>query len=245
MRHHNFLIRLVVLCLASTGWARGSAGTLHSIDGETLRAVIEEVRDTHGVPALAAAILTQDGPALIEVVGVRNRWETAKAGRSDMFHLGSCTKAFTGWLAGWAVENGHLRWNSTLGEVFPQQSLLWPNEHTEITLEQLLTHRSGLEGDLPRGLNHWPRQSTHEIDGWSTKEQRVEFIELLGELLLESEPGTKYAYCNTNQILAGAMVEQVTGKPWEHLLEELLFQPLGIEEYGHGPMGQPGEIKQP
>ena len=124
------------------------------LDSTSLVALLEEIRTKHDVPALAAAIVTDEGPVLIEVAGVRKRGDKTKAEKNDMFHVGSCTKAFTGWLAGWAVEQWMLRWDSTLGEVFPRESRRLPDKHKQITLEQLVTHRSGITGDLTKGLDH-------------------------------------------------------------------------------------------
>lgn len=245
--------RIPALMCALSAW-NCMAQTPAGLDSASLSAVLEEIRARHDVPALAAAVVTDKGPVLIEVVGVRKRGDKTKAEKSDMFHLGSCTKAFTGWLAAWAVERGKLRWNSTLGEVFPRQSRKWSDQHKQITLEQLLTHRSGFEADastaaadqLPKGLDHWPRQSKPLVNGRETKKQRQEFVEALGEKPLTTEPGTTYAYSNSNQILAAAMIEEATGTPWEDLLEKQLFLALGMKETGQGPMATRGGIpRQP
>jgi D-alanyl-D-alanine carboxypeptidase len=156
---------LLALLFALLPWPCASE-TQGGLNSESLAEVLEEVRAKHDVPALGAAIVTEDGPVLIEVVGVRKRGDKTKAEKGDMFHLGSCTKAFTGWLAGWAVENGKLRWDSKLSETFPRESRKWSAQHKQITLEQLLTHRAGFHSDasveipeqLPKGLDHWPRQ---------------------------------------------------------------------------------------
>jgi CubicO group peptidase (beta-lactamase class C family) len=235
---------VLVLLLALLAWPC-AAETQGGLESESLAALLEEVRAKHDVPALGAAIVTEDGPVLIEVVGVRKRGDRTKAQKNDMFHLGSCTKAFTGWLAGWAVENGKLRWDSTLGEIFPRESRKWSEAQKGITLKQLLTHRSGIEGDLPGGNDRWRHQSSPKVDGRETKRQRLEMVEALSDHSLASEPGSTYTYCNTNQILAAAMVEQVTRKPWETLIEELIFRPLAMREVGQGPMGQRGRIEQP
>lgn len=237
---------VILACAFATSSAigQGSAGT-PTLSSETLAELLEELRAKHDVPALAAGIFTKDGPVMIEVVGVRKRGTPRKAQKTDMFHLGSCTKPFTGWLAGWAVEQGHLRWDSTIAEVFPREARRWPDAHKKITLEQLLTHRSGIYGDLPKGFDHWPRQTRVQPQGHETRKQRLELVEALGSLTLRSEPGSEEHYCNTNQIVAAAMVEETVGKPWENLLEELLFRPLGIEAVGQGPMGRPGRVDQP
>lgn len=243
----------LALVLALFSWDC-PAQSANGLDSQSMAAALEEIRAKHDVPALAAAIVTDKGPVLIEVVGVRKRGDKTKAEKNDMFHLGSCTKAFTGWLAGWAVENGKLRWDSTLAEVFPRQARKWPDKHKQITLEQLVTHRSGFQADasvevseqLPKGFDHWPRQSKPCVKGRETKKQRQEFAEALGEKPLETEPSTTFAYSNSNQILAAAMIEEVSGTPWEDLLEEHIFGPLGMKETGQGPMAtKGGPVKQP
>jgi CubicO group peptidase (beta-lactamase class C family) len=63
---------------------------------------------------------------------------------------------------------------------------------------------------------------------------------------LQTEPGETYVYCNSNQILAAAMVEEVSGKPWDNLIDELLFNPLGMNETGQSPMATRGRpARQP
>jgi len=244
---------LLALLLALLPWPC-AAETKGGLNSESLAAVLEEIRAKHDVPALGAAIVTEDGPVLIEVVGVRKRGDRAKVEKADMFHLGSCTKAFTGWLAGWAVENGKLRWDSTLSEIFPRESRKWTDQHKQITLEQLLTHRAGFDPDasveipdqLPKGFNHWPRQSKPSVNGRETRKQRQEFVEALDEKPLQTEPGITFAYSNSSQILAAAMIEEVAGLPWEDLLEKHLFLPLGMKEVGQGPMAtRSGPPRQP
>ena len=238
---------LALLVTLSTALALSGSGSskFTNLQEQQLGEILEEVRDKHDVPALAAAIVTADGEIVYEVVGVRKRGSSKKAERSDLFHLGSCTKPFTGWLAGWAVENGKLRWDSTLGEIFPRQSKRWKEEKRGITLAQLLTHRSGIEGDLPGGFDRWPKQKRPMVVGRDTAKQRIDLVEAFERDRLHSQPGTKFAYCNTNQILAAAMIEEATGTSWEDLLEQNLLQPLGIADAGQGPMGKTGPIDQP
>jgi CubicO group peptidase (beta-lactamase class C family) len=61
----------------------------------------------------------------------------------------------------------------------------------------------------------------------------------------EARPGTKYIYSNAGYSIAGAMAEQVMKTPWETLMKEILFKPLGMTTAGFGAMGTPGKIDQP
>jgi CubicO group peptidase (beta-lactamase class C family) len=79
----------------------------------------------------------------------------------------------------------------------------------------------------------------------TTTAQRVNLIRLTLDKKPESEPGTKFAYSNTGYAIAAAMGEKVTGKSWETLIQEELFDPLGMTSAGFGPPGTKGQVDQP
>jgi CubicO group peptidase (beta-lactamase class C family) len=138
------------------------------------------------------------------------------------------------------VEQGKLRWDSTIAEVFPEESRNWNAAWHSVTLEQLLAHRSGLPAEFPRDLwaRCWKREGT-------PTQQRM----MLADGLLRDPPkhkaGEKFEYSNANFTIAGAMAERVTGAAWEDLMRERLYAPLGITTAGVGAPGTPGSIDQP
>src|SRR4029077_7518988 len=87
-----------------------------------------------------------------DACGTRRAGQDILVTMEDRFHLGSDSKAFTSLLAGQFVETGKLRWDSTLAEVFPELKDKMDAEFAKITLEQLLSHSSGL-ADAPALLD--------------------------------------------------------------------------------------------
>lgn len=193
--------------------------------------------DEH-VPALGAAVVDASGQLVsCAVNGVRKAGEAVAVTAVDKFHLGSCTKSMTATLAGLLVDEGKLRWTTTMGEIFPD---VHPG-YQPVTLEQLLCHRGGVPSDLkPGGL--WMR--LWEQKG-SPREQRAYLTrELLASPPFHT-PGTRYLYSNAGYALIGAMLETLADKPWEALMQERLFQPLGMSSAGFGPPSTSGELDQP
>jgi CubicO group peptidase (beta-lactamase class C family) len=126
------------------------------------------------------------------------------------------------------VEDGLLNWSATIRDVFPElASRLHPDFQT-VTLTQLLTHRAG----LPHDTSWW------RLPGLTTTDQRrAALLSLLSKPPL-TKPGTVYAYSNAGYVMAGLMAEQVTGQSWEELIQQRLFDPLGMKSAGFGPPGQ-------
>src|SRR5208337_2717236 len=135
------------------------------------------------------------------------------------------------------VDDGLLSWSSMIRDVFPEvASRLHPDFQTA-TLADLLTHRAGLPHDTSWG--RLPSLTT-------TDQRRSALLALLSEPPL-TRPGTVYAYSNAGYVMAGLMAEQVSGQSWEELIQQRLFEPLGMKSAGFGPPGQSnrGRIDQP
>lgn len=223
------------LCLALSFLTIATAHSAPTLDGET-----EEIRARHGLPALAVLAM-KDGKVLGEAAaGVRKLGGNERVTVSDSWHIGSCTKAMTATLAAMFVQEGRLKWTTSVGEVFPEWKAQTNPDWAGVTLEQLLTHRSGAPGDAPRDL--WAvarkRQGT-------PREQRLAFVKGLVTRAPEAPPGTKYIYSNQGFAIAGAMLERVSNRSWEDLMRERLFLPLHMESAGFGEPATVGKIDQP
>lgn len=193
-----------------------------------LAEVLEPIRARHDLPALAGAILQGDQLVGLGASGVRRRGGDAKVTPQDLFHLGSCTKAMTATLCALLVEGGKLRWTTTVGEVFPaaKAAPAWRG----VTLEQLLTNRGGAPGDLDGG-GLWGRLWRHP---GTPPEMRLALVEGVVAEPPALPPGTKYLYSNAGFSIAGAMAERAVGRPYEELMCEMLFVPLGMASAGFG-----------
>jgi CubicO group peptidase (beta-lactamase class C family) len=109
-----------------------------------------------------------------------------------------------------------------------------------VTLEQLLTHRAGAPAEPPPNLwrNAWTQQGT-------PTEQRLQFVRGLLLRRPDPAPGTAFVYSNQGYAIAGAMLERVTGQPWETLMTTLLFPARVMPNAGFGAPASVGKVDQP
>ncbi|HXJ73470.1 MAG TPA: serine hydrolase domain-containing protein, partial [Candidatus Dormibacteraeota bacterium] len=208
---------------------------------------------------MGAAVLRGERIIAQGAAGVRKRGTAEHITLDDRFHLGSCTKPMTATLVAMLVEEGKLNWTATLGELFAETVKPMHPAWEKVTLRQVLAHLSGLRFDpdglaqvfnlfrapyasLRRGaeLMRHPRSTLRTLP-----QQRLEIMRQALSRPPGIPPGTKYWYSNEGYILAGAVLEQLTGRAWEDLMRERLFQPLGITTGGFGPPGSPGTTDQP
>jgi CubicO group peptidase (beta-lactamase class C family) len=146
----------------------------------------------------------------------------------DLWHLGSDTKIMTSTLAAIMIEQGKLEWNSTVSEVFPDLASGFHQDFRDVTLVQLLSHVAGLPANADCGA----------LMGYgSVRDQRARAVrDALGQKPL-SAPGTTYLYSNLGYIIAGAIIERVSGMEWEDALTRFVFDPLGMTTAGSGGTG--------
>lgn len=223
---------------ASTQGTRPAAATAEL---ESLDDLLKPVREQYQVPALAAAFVRPDGVVAAGAVGVRKAGGNEPVTLDDRFHIGSCTKAMTATLIGLLVEEGQLDWDTALGKVFADQNDVVRTEYQDVTLRQLLLHRSGLPDDrAPDAVFLKLRALQGPI-----QEQRRRMVELVLSRPPAAAPGTQMAYSNAGYALLGAAAERATGRAWEDLLRERVFEPLGMTTAGFGAPGTVGSADQP
>ena len=112
-----------------------------------LDAYLETVRAKYALPALAAAVVKNGEVIARSAVGVRALGTDVAVTDDDRFHLGSDTKAMTATLVGMMVDEGKLRWTSTIGEVLGAKVSGINPALAAVTLEQLLSHTGGIPTD--------------------------------------------------------------------------------------------------
>ena len=101
----------------------------------------------YDLPALAAAIVKDGTIIAAGAVGTRRVGTNIPVTIDDRFHIGSDTKAMTALLAAMLVEEGKLRWDTTVAEIFPELTGKMAPQVGGIRLEQLLSHTSGIPSD--------------------------------------------------------------------------------------------------
>lgn len=207
--------------------------------GDTAK-LLESARKKHDVPAIGVVVV-HDGKIVERVVvGARKAGDKTPATVNDVFHIGSCTKSMTATLAGILIEDGKIRWDSTVAEVLPELKDKMNEQYQTVTLEQLLQNRGGLPTNPPPKAweQAWAEKGT-------VSRQRLELITAALGQKPEAPVGKKMIYSNQGFTLAAMMLERVGGKPWEALSKEKLFQPLGMKSVGFGVPGIKGKVTQP
>ena len=205
-----------------------------------LNELIEPVRAKGKVPALAAGLIVDGKLTGFGAVGIRKGGSPVPVKGSDLWHLGSCTKAMTATVIAMQVEKRKMQWEMTIPDALPDLKEEMNVSMRDVTLRQLLNHRSGL-GTHPDAKDWdlaWTQRGT-------PTEQRLSFIRAVLAREPEVTPGTKYIYSNQNYAIAGAMLERILNQSWENLMRELLFNPLGMTMSGFGVPGTMGQIDQP
>jgi len=178
------------------------------------------------VPGFAMAHVAPDRTVTVAVGGQRSHADATPLGLGAPFHLGSDTKAMTAVLLGTFVEDGSLDLDASLGELFPEAALVEPT--ASVTLRDVLGHRAGLSDDLLDLEALWA----------ATDASAARADAVLAALGAAGEPGT-FAYANVGYMLAGTVAERLGSAPWEQLITERVFRPLGMD-CGFGAPTGPG-----
>lgn len=231
------MMRTFLRCLPFLLLASGAAAKPLSLD-----ALLQPYLAEYGLPALAAAVARDGAVIAAGAVGTRRLGHELPVTLDDRFHLGSDTKAMTALLAAMLVERGSLRWDSTVAGVFPELEGRLDRGLAGVTLTQLLSHTSGVPSDnqvfgdlLERSLG--VEGNLDELRYWLVREWAPQ--------PLASAPGTSFAYANMNYVLAGAMIERVSGRTWDELIVERVFTPLGLKSAGLGNQASLGRVDAP
>lgn len=189
---------------------------------------LNNVRNQYSLPAAAGMLLHNDDVVFIGATGVRSLASDIAVTENDLWHLGSITKSMTATLAGRLVEQQLISWDTSIRDIFPQLVLQGNGQFDNTTLEQLLAHHSGLQRDLS-----WTEFADPNMD--VTQLRNMIVATALNTPAVNN--GDEFHYSNLGFVVAGAMLEAVTGESWEQLMEEQVFQPLEILDAGFGPPG--------
>lgn len=136
-----------------------------------------------------------------------------------VFRLGSTTKPFTATVIMQLEEGGQLSVNDPLHRYFPD----YPNGD-RITLHHLLSNTSG----IPDYLLLPGFRETMGIEATA-----AELIARFKDLPLQFEPGAEFGYSNSNWVLLGAIIEQLTGQSYADAVHARIFRPLGMARSGY------------
>ncbi|MFF5567109.1 serine hydrolase domain-containing protein [Streptomyces sp. NPDC012623] len=202
--------------------APGGAAGGHSATGKALDALVDQ-----GVPGVIARV--EDGDDTWRAtVGVADRTTGRARGTQDRYRVGSLTKTFVATVLLQLEAEGRVDLDDTVETYLPGVVRGHGNDGRGITVRQLLNHTSGIYNYTSDP--GFERQVfgdgffEHRYDTWTPRQ----LVALATTHAPEFDPGTDWSYSNTNYILAGMIVEKVTGRSYGAEIERRILRPLGL-----------------
>ncbi|HWD29417.1 MAG TPA: serine hydrolase [Rhizomicrobium sp.] len=184
-----------------------------------LDAFVARAMQTFGPPGMTVAIVEDGKPVLAKGYGIRKLGDPAPVDAHTIFPIGSETKAFTAAALAILVDRGKLKWDDRVVDKLPGFAMYDPYATEHMTVRDLLTHRSGLglgEGDL--------------MIVPATTRSRADIVHALRYLKPVTGFRETFAYDNILYIVAGALVEAVSGETWQHFVQAHILTPAGMTD---------------
>jgi CubicO group peptidase (beta-lactamase class C family) len=178
---------------------------------------VEQLRKDFGVPGVTIAIVEDGKVTFAHGWGVRDITTKQPVDADTIFFTGSTGKAFTNAALATLVDEGRIKWDDKVIDHMPDFRMWDPWVTREMTIRDLLVHRSGLglgEGDLLFLPN-------------STL-SRKETVRRIRYLKPATSFRSAYAYDNILYMAAGQLIEEVSGETWEKYIHDHVFGPLGM-----------------
>jgi CubicO group peptidase (beta-lactamase class C family) len=178
---------------------------------------VQQVMQSSGTPGMAFAVVEDGRVTLAKGFGVRRQGAAELVDANTLFLIGSTAKAMTASAVATLVDDGKLKWDDRVVDHMPGFQMYDAWVTREMTVRDLLVHRSGLglgAGDLlyvPRGS--YPR---------------AEIVRRLRYIKPATSFRSTYAYDNILYTVAGQLIEAVSGRTWEQYVRERVFVPAGM-----------------
>ena len=164
--------------------------------------------------------ISRDGKLIFETAaGSANREENLPNTTETAFNYASVGKMFTAVAIAQQLEAGHLQLSNTVAEMLPDFSIQAAHP---ITVDQLLTHQSGLP-DFLELLDHMSPEQRAELP-------QGDELAVIADQPLRFQPGERFEYSNTNFVILGRILEKLTGKSYENVIIENIFKPTGMTQ---------------
>lgn len=188
---------------------------------DNLGADLETIRAQYHLPGLSAVVIKSGRVVAEGAAGVKRQGAATPLLTTDEVNIASCTKWMTATIAARLVDRGIVSWTTRVRDIFPN----YQNFHSsfaDATLEQFLAHRTGMETSGTWDTKHAAQLVQHngtvvEIRRWVSEWALIDGPEIT--------PGS-YLYSNIGYSVAAVMMEVSSGKSWETLIQEEVFDPL-------------------
>ncbi|KAF9905255.1 hypothetical protein BX616_001061 [Lobosporangium transversale] len=186
-----------------------------------LRAAIQKLNTEAGVPGMSVGVLHKGQVIFAEGFGTRNGKDPFEA--ETLSPIGSLTKSFTAAAIGEVVAEGKMDWDTTpVSKYLPEFELSDPTLTSELTLVDLLSHRTG----LPR----------HDWAWFMANTTTLELIKNVKHVHINRKLKSKMVYNNFMYGVAGEASSRVAGTTWEKLVDNKIVQRMGLKNTGYNQM---------
>lgn len=189
--------------------------------GRLLQSTLGTRAEARGVPAAAVAVVI-DGEIVEHAFGLLSTATKVEATTDSVFQIGSITKVWTATLVMQLVDDGLVELDVPIRQYLPEFALADDSAAAEITVRQLLSHRSGIEGDIFTDTGRGD-------DAVST------YLTLLADAAQIFPPGSFFSYSNAGYVVLGRLVERLRETTWEQALVERIAVPLGLQTVSPSP----------
>jgi len=209
---------ILLLSLSATAHAQ-TVDTLDPARKERIDRIAAQVLEQTGVPSASVAVVQHGKLVYTNAYGdahLASASGPAVVATTEMrYSIGSISKQFTAAAVLMLQEEGKLSLDDAVGKYIPGLT-----EGDKVTIRQILSHTSGYQ-------DYWPED--YVMTPMLKPESAQQIIDTWAKKPLDFEPGTKWQYSNTNFVIAGKIVETVTGGPLMDMLVTRIFRPLGMK----------------
>jgi len=210
--------RIVVLAVSTFFSAALHGQTVDAIDS-AMRARIDriaaQVLEQRGVPSASVAVVKGGKLVYTHAYGRAHLSPDVAATPAMRYSIGSVSKQFTAAAILLLQEQGKLSLDDAVGKYVPGLT-----RGDEVTIRQILSHTSGYQ-------DYWPED--YLMTPMMKPETAQQILDTWAKKPLDFEPGTKWQYSNTNFVIAGEIVEKISGQKLMEFLGEHIFHPLGMK----------------
>jgi D-alanyl-D-alanine carboxypeptidase len=204
------LFAVVLLSIAARAQSPLSADAKAKID-----TAVTQVLSSTKAPSASIAIVKDGRIAYLQAYGLARLNPPMEATPQMQYSIGSISKQFTAAAVLLMAQEGKLTLDDPVSKYLPDLT-----RAKEVTIRMLLSHTSGYQ-------DYWPEDYVMTSMMVPTNAQHI--LDVWAKRPLDFDPGTQWQYSNTNFVIAGRIVEQVSGTPLIDLLKKRIFLPLGMD----------------
>lgn len=201
----------------------------NKVDKKELNAYFAQMQEDWNIPSIAIGVVKDGKLVYSESFGVKEMGKKEKPDEHTLYAIASNSKAFTATMIAMLVEEGKLSWKDKVVDYLPYFKLYDPWVSKEMTIEDLLSHRSGL-GTFSGDIMWYKSDLSSE-----------EIIKKAAHLPEKFDFRAGFGYSNIMYITAGEIIKKVTGNTWGENVQERILDPLGMDRTIYSPQQLDGK----